>query len=132
MTNIGTTWRHKKRGTTYEIIGEGIMNVADDVLTFKKSPLDGQPVVIYRGRNGAIYVRCFHEFMDGRFERLEQPAPLANPAAASKDYEPANDPPKWLVDACDSSHKELRKRADLVAEHYVSGQTDETTMDRHS
>jgi hypothetical protein len=69
MDEIGTVWRHKKRGTTYTIIGHGELQI-------NKEPVDGAELVIYRGEDGRIWVRPEHEFCDGRFERMA-PAPPA-------------------------------------------------------
>lgn len=60
-----TTFKHKKRGTTYDYIGEAQLQT--DV------PMnDCEMVVIYRCKEtGMLWVRRQVEFYDGRFERLE-------------------------------------------------------------
>lgn len=64
----GDGWRHKKRGTTYDIIGNGRVQCAEAVH-------DMAEVVIYRADvDGSLWVRPWQEFYDGRFERI-QPAP---------------------------------------------------------
>jgi hypothetical protein len=60
----GAKWRHARRGTTYEVVGEGRFQ-ADS------GKYDDGTVVIYRGDDGQVWVRPWVEFMDGRFERLE-------------------------------------------------------------
>lgn len=56
-------YRHKKRGTTYEIIGFGTMQIINS--------LDGTKVVIYKDvDNGSLWVRPEDEFFDGRFEEV--------------------------------------------------------------
>lgn len=70
MSDAFTRWRHKKRGTVYEIITtmasfqcaaapEIEANFEDDVFTVYKNV-----------ETGAIWVRPTEEFMDGRFERV--------------------------------------------------------------
>lgn len=54
------THRHKGRGTQYQVIGAGTFQASDD--------LDEAPVTIYRGADGAVWVRPTDEFNDGRFE----------------------------------------------------------------
>jgi hypothetical protein len=54
-------FRHKKRGTVYELIGVGR---AQGMLT------DDDPVVLYRGEDGSLWARHQVEFSDGRFEEI--------------------------------------------------------------
>jgi hypothetical protein len=61
-------WRHVKRGTVYTEIGRGKLQCAANEL------LDDKPVVIYRGEDGALWVRGVTEFEDGRFERVTSAA----------------------------------------------------------
>ena len=57
-------WRHKKRGTTYDLVGEAQVQANDD------SPLtDYEVVAVYRGANGELWVRRLSEFME-RFEAV--------------------------------------------------------------
>jgi hypothetical protein len=67
----GERWRHLKRGTVYEIIGRGELQMGSDLV-------DGSSMVVYRGEDGRIWVREESEFEDGRFERLELPTPAAD------------------------------------------------------
>lgn len=54
-------YRHKKRGTEYTLIGVG--HVQGELH-------DEDPVVIYRGDDGSLWVRHQVEFCDGRFEQI--------------------------------------------------------------
>jgi len=58
-------YRHKKRGTIYDIIGGGAAQAS-------KAPIqDCDPVIVYQSiDNDQIYVRPAGEFYDGRFEEL--------------------------------------------------------------
>lgn len=57
------THRHKGRGSLYQVIGAGTLQASDD--------LDDAPVTIYRGEDGAVWVRPTNEFNDGRFEPVD-------------------------------------------------------------
>lgn len=63
-------WRHKKRGTTYDIIGSATVQAS------LPPPLyDGAEVLIYRCReDGLLWVRRPTEFHDGRFEKIAPPS----------------------------------------------------------
>lgn len=59
-------YRHKKRGTTYELVGIARAQCANDF-----RPLcDDDRVAVYRGTNGKLWVRFEDEFHDGRFENI--------------------------------------------------------------
>ncbi|WP_052025667.1 hypothetical protein [Novosphingobium sp. AP12] len=58
-------WRHKKRGTEYEVVAVGELQMSSNML------VDGSSVVIYRGDDDRHWVRCEDEFHDGRFEKVE-------------------------------------------------------------
>lgn len=74
----GEVYRHKKRGTEYEVIGKGKLQATslykqgfDDVwLTPTYKGLDLVEVVVYRSiiDETEIWVRPVEEFFDGRFE----------------------------------------------------------------
>ena len=56
-------WKHVKRGTVYEVIARGELQVGSDLV-------DGSAMVIYRGDDGRFWVREESEFEDGRFVRV--------------------------------------------------------------
>lgn len=60
--------RHKKRGTTYTIVGNAELQLSFDDLC------DGSEMIVYRGDDGKLWVRNANEFWDGRFERLSTSA----------------------------------------------------------
>lgn len=61
-------YRHKKRGTTYEVLGENASlqcSCAPEV----ERQFDDDVFTVYRSTTtGALYVRPTQEFHDGRFE----------------------------------------------------------------
>ena len=56
-------WRHKKRGSTYDEIGTARLQVSDP-----GALRDMEEMIVYRGSDGAMWVRPALEFHDGRFE----------------------------------------------------------------
>jgi len=68
-------WRHKKRGTIYERVGQAQVQCPKD------APLtDYEVVEVYRDVNdGELWVRRVSEFHDGRYEPAS-PTPLPNDA----------------------------------------------------
>lgn len=54
-------WVHIKTGGSYTLIARGMLES------------NREPVVIYRGKDDRVWVRPEAEFMDGRFERIENP-----------------------------------------------------------
>ena len=72
----GLSRRHKKRMSDYAVIGVGKMQ--SDQWCDPYHSIDMREVVIYRGKDGQLWVRPSYEFNDGRFEAL--PAPTAEQA----------------------------------------------------
>lgn len=70
MEPVAERYRHKKRGTVYEVIGTAELQVAG------LAPDEGDYLEVYRGDDGKLWARPFDEFHDGRFEALP-PAPEA-------------------------------------------------------
>ncbi|MDA8251646.1 MAG: DUF1653 domain-containing protein [Rhodospirillales bacterium] len=62
-TAPGSIWRHRKRGTTYTVVGRAELQMATDLV-------DGAELVIYRGEDGRLWARQVDEFEDGRFEQV--------------------------------------------------------------
>jgi hypothetical protein len=58
------THRHVKRGTTYQVLGPATLQTGNGHL------VDMHPMTVYRGEDGALWVRATDEFNDGRFEAL--------------------------------------------------------------
>lgn len=69
---VGSKWRHKKRGTTYEIIAEGVSLQCSNDPTFEALFEDDDWVVYRADATGAVYVRPTEEFLDGRFEAMPE------------------------------------------------------------
>jgi hypothetical protein len=57
----GEVYRHRARGSCYTIIGRA--NLQTD-----RPIADDEALVIYRGKDGALWARPVREFCDGRFE----------------------------------------------------------------
>lgn len=58
-------YRHKKRGTTYDVLGVARVQASTSRLH------EGDQVVVYRStENGLMFVRRTREFNDGRFEKV--------------------------------------------------------------
>lgn len=60
-------YRHKKRGTTYEVLG-----VAE--LQAEQPQVEKAALTIYRGDDGKLWARNTAEFHDGRFELAPTPS----------------------------------------------------------
>lgn len=65
----GKWYRHKRRGTLYQIITDqaglqAVGNIPDET-----------QMVVYRGQDGMIWTRPYVEFYDGRFEPIDAPTP---------------------------------------------------------
>ena len=67
---IGEIWRHKKRGTTYEIVSDSASMQCSAAPKFEALFAD-EDWIVYRSTDTAVfYVRPRDEFLDGRFERI--------------------------------------------------------------
>lgn len=75
--------RHKKRGSTYEVLHGALMQSTHWHDTYYKVPADGRSVVVYRSESdGSVWVRPASEFEDGRFEDISaSPSPVALPTS---------------------------------------------------
>jgi hypothetical protein len=77
---VGQHWKHKKRGSTYEIVAIDaaiqISSIGDDEM---QDMLEDEDWIVYRSVSPIIshrlYFRMREEFLDGRFERVEGPRP---------------------------------------------------------
>jgi hypothetical protein len=57
----GSRWRHVKRGTTYTVIDNGVV---ESTMT---------TCVVYRAHaDGTVWVRPLSEFLDGRFVQIDR------------------------------------------------------------
>jgi hypothetical protein len=63
----GERVHHKKRGSTYTVIGAALVQTSDPIA-------DNAELILYRSDSGMIFARPPSEFNDGRFEFLH-PAP---------------------------------------------------------
>jgi hypothetical protein len=59
------THRHVRRGSTYEVIGTALMQVASGI-----EVSDDEECTVYRGEDGRLWVRPTAEFNDGRFDDI--------------------------------------------------------------
>jgi NAD(P)H-dependent FMN reductase len=71
----GQKWRHKKRGSVYEIVAiDGSIQVASldgDVAEMIAAMLEEQDWIVYRPVDGyKLHFRMSGEFLDGRFEQV--------------------------------------------------------------
>ena len=62
-------YRHVKRGTVYEIVGEAELQTNADNL------VDGSQMMVYRGEDGKLWCRHYDEFHDGRFAAMKDTQP---------------------------------------------------------
>lgn len=68
----GQQWRHKKRGSVYEIVATDaaiqITSIGDDEM---QDMLEDEDWIAYRQVDGhRLYFRMREEFLDGRFEKV--------------------------------------------------------------
>ncbi len=61
----GTHWRHKKTNGKYTIVGQCMIEAT------------ATAAYLYQGHDGRIWARPKDEFMDGRFERLDDEEPAS-------------------------------------------------------
>jgi hypothetical protein len=77
--------RHKKRGTTYVVVGTAELQMATDLV-------DGAFLIIYKGDDGKLWARQEDEFEDGRFEdvsgRLAAPVPTHRTTLPDATHDP--------------------------------------------
>ncbi len=65
-------WRHKKRGTVYEIVTEHAHLQCSSEPDMEHR-WDDEAFVVYRNtKTAAYYVRPYQEFFDGRFEAVNE------------------------------------------------------------
>ena len=74
-----TQWRHKKRGTFYEVAEVALMQAST-----AGADLDGAVMFVYRElneegeRTGRVDTRPILEFLDGRFEHVQHVPDTSN------------------------------------------------------
>ena len=65
-------WRHKKRGTVYEVLYDAAGLKCATEPEFEHM-FDDEHWTVYRNvKTGAISIRLTEEFNDGRFEKVEE------------------------------------------------------------
>lgn len=123
--------RHKKRGSTYEVIGYASVQTTEPIH-------EGDVVMVYVGKDGDRWARPAHEFNDGRFESLPPQEPVTSelfrttpggslevlyndvwtsvppPAASALSLQEAKI--AWLNTALDAAHKAADWNMGVVAE----------------
>ena len=63
-------WRHKKRGTTYEVLFEATLQMMNNQ---RHCDLDDARCIVYKSlEDGRYWVRLKTEFMDGRFTEIDE------------------------------------------------------------
>lgn len=64
-------WRHKKRGTVYEVLFDSASVQCATDPTFERAFADDNWTVYRNVATGAVSVRLTEEFLDGRFEPVD-------------------------------------------------------------
>jgi len=67
---VGEKWRHKKRGTEYEIMADTASLQCAAAPEFEQRFEDSAWIVYRSVDTGAVYLRLALEFLDGRFEKV--------------------------------------------------------------
>ena len=75
--DAGEMYRHKKRGTLYEMIGTAELQA-------EQPQCEHAELAIYLGEDGKLWARNTAEFHDGRFERFDLNAALTAASHAEK------------------------------------------------
>ena len=70
MIEVGSTWRHKKRGTSYEVLHNTASLECASEPQFERMFEDEHWIVYRNLRTASIHVRLEQEFEDGRFEQI--------------------------------------------------------------
>ncbi len=61
----GAIYKHRKRGTNYELVGQATVQASIHAIH------EGDQVVVYRALDGGrLWIRPVKEFHDGRFEKV--------------------------------------------------------------
>lgn len=110
--------RHKKRGTTYAVIGTAELQMATDLV-------DGSFLTIYQGEDGKWWARQEDEFADGRFEDLIDVTPTPPGVwARIEDFRgnPEGDPLVWWWNE-DGSEKMATDEALLDGDGVIIGKS---------
>lgn len=71
----GQKWRHKKRGSTYEIVAvDAAIQISTREFEEPAALLEDEDWIAYRPVDGyRLYFRMREEFLDGRFELVPDP-----------------------------------------------------------
>jgi hypothetical protein len=68
--------RHKKRGSVYDVLGEGEVQISrghggNSLKKESRRLVEGDTLTVYQGTDGKLWLRFPDEFNDGRFEELK-------------------------------------------------------------